>query len=94
MILEVKGIIKKWKERYLTPLGKVSIDIYLTLYMYVLLTLLKSNETFIKELKDILFKFILCLYMNMLYVFGLKNQIKLTETLLPWTTFKSILEYN
>ena len=59
-MLEIKGIINKWNKRYLTPLGKVTVikTFIMSGLNHLLLTLPNPNETFIKELNNILFKFL------------------------------------
>ena len=59
-MLEIKGIINKWIKRYLTPLGKVTVikTFIMSGLNHLLLTLPNPNETFIKELNNILFKFL------------------------------------
>ena len=56
----IKSLIKLWKRRYLTPLGKVTVSrsILLPLLNHLFISIPNPNEKIMKELNDIFFEFL------------------------------------
>ena len=59
-MIELKELIKRWNKRYLTPLGKITIvkTFLLAKLNYLFTCLSNPDEVYIKEINDLLFKFV------------------------------------
>ena len=56
-IQKIKSLIKLWKRRYLTPLGKITVirSILLPLLNHLFISIPNPNEKIMKELNDVFF---------------------------------------